>query len=41
MVSWLEVFLMILFVAALADAATRRYPRSGGLSLSLRRDAKG
>jgi len=24
MVSWLEVFLMILFVAALADAATRR-----------------
>ena len=40
MVSWLEVFLMILFVAALADAATRRYPRSGSLSLSLRRDAK-
>jgi len=26
MVLWLEVFLMILFVAALADAATRRYP---------------
>jgi hypothetical protein len=24
MVSWLEVFLMILFVVSLADAATRR-----------------
>jgi len=32
MVSWLEAFLMVLFVAALTDAATRQYPRSGGFS---------
>ena len=25
MVSWLEAFLMVLFVAALTDAATRQY----------------
>jgi hypothetical protein len=28
--------LLVLFVAALTDAATRRYPRSGGFSISLR-----
>ena len=27
MVSWLEAFLMVLFVAALTDAVTRQYPR--------------
>jgi hypothetical protein len=36
MVSWLEAFLMVLFVAALADAATRQYSRSRGFSISVR-----
>jgi len=33
MVSWLEVFLMILFVASLADAATRRSKSSPNAKL--------
>ena len=32
MVSWLEVFLVILFIAALADAATRRSKSSSNFA---------